>query len=119
VRARLPVWSFLGWTLFVWVSRIRNIVADDDLSTGGMLWRLAAAVLFVALAVAVIVVERRQGQRGHVLLGFLAFWTIGWWSIRGIGIILDDRSVGFTVVHTVLMLVSIGLAMWAWQRRDG
>ena len=31
---------------------------------------------------------------------------------------LDNHDVGFKVVHTILMVVSIGVAMWAWRRRD-
>ena len=47
-------------------------------------------------------------------------WTVGWWTIRGVGILLDgNHETGFKVVHTVLMVVSIALAMWAWARRDG
>ncbi|MEQ8840068.1 MAG: hypothetical protein RIB98_03735 [Acidimicrobiales bacterium] len=120
MRIRIPILGFLVWTVFVWVGRIRNIVSDDDLSGGAMAWRLGAAVLFVMLALAVFVVGR-QGERISVaLLGVLVVWTIGWWSIRGVGILLDgNHEIGFKVVHTVLMIVSIGLAMWAWARRDG
>ena len=36
----------------------------------------------------------------------------GVWLVRGTGIALGDRALGFKVVHTVLALVSIGLAGW-------
>ena len=114
---RLPVLAFLVWTLLVWTSRIRNVLADDDLTTGGRTWRLAAAIAFVLLGVATAV-EWRRGRLGRVL-AVLVGWTVVWWSVRGIGIIVDDHDLGFTVVHTVLMVVSIGLAMWAWTRRAG
>jgi peptidoglycan/LPS O-acetylase OafA/YrhL len=119
MRTRLPVLSFLGWTFLVWVSRIRNIIEDDKLTSGGQAWRLAAAGVFVAFAVAVFTARRRRSSRATLLLGALAVWTTGWWSIRGVGILLDDNhEAGFKVVHTILMIVSIGLAMWAWSRRD-
>lgn len=119
MRARLPVLALVGWTLFVWVTRMNNIVHDDDLSTGGMAWRLGAAAIFVALAVAVAVSLRLAPTRMAPILGVLVVWTVGWWLVRGVGILLDDHDAGFKVVHTILMLVSIGVAMWAWQRRDG
>jgi hypothetical protein len=43
----------------------------------------------------------------------LIIWTVGFWLVRGIGIMVDDHTLGFTVVHTVLMVISIGLAVIA------
>jgi hypothetical protein len=119
MRTRLPVGIFLVWTFVVWVGRIRNIVADDELSAGGRIWRLGAAFVFLVLAAAVPLARRAGGSRSNVVLGVLVAWTVGWWLVRGIGIVLDDHDLGFTVVHTVLMIVSILLAMWAWRRRGG
>lgn len=112
MRRRLPLILLVVWTLLVWSSRIRNVLQDDDLSGFGTAWRLGAAALFLVLAVAAAV-------RTRPWLAVLVAWTVGWWLVRGIGILVDDHDVGFKVVHTVLMVVSIGLAMWAWQRRDG
>jgi len=120
MRIRLPVLALIGWTLVVWVGRIRNIVADDDLSGLGRAWRLGAAGFFVAMGLVVLLAWWRRSSQARVLLGVLAAWTVGWWSVRGIGILLDpNHAAGFKVVHTILMIVSIGLAMWAWARRDG
>jgi len=120
MRARIPVLLFLGWTFLVWASRVRNIIDDEKLSSGGQAWRLAAAAVFVVLALVVFVARLRQWGAATSLLGGLVVWTTGWWSVRGVGILLDgNHAVGFKVVHTVLMIVSIGLAMWAWTRRDG
>ncbi|MDG2028047.1 MAG: hypothetical protein P8J50_13145 [Acidimicrobiales bacterium] len=116
---RVALISLLTWTLLVWTSRIRNVVADDDLTTGGRTWRIAAAVVFIVLALAVIAVWRRAPGRLTPVLGVLVAWTCAWWLIRGVGIIVDDHTLGFTIVHTILMVVSIGLAMWAWALRDG
>lgn len=116
----LAVRLLLAWTLLVWVSRIRNVLADDDLTSGGRAWRLGAAALFVVLALLVLVARRRDGSRATALLGVLVAWTVGWWTVRGLGILIDgDHDVGFKIIHTVLMIVSIGLAMWAWRRRGG
>lgn len=114
----LPRLVLIGWTLFVWTSRIRNVLADEDLSTTGRTWRIGAAVLFIVLAGAYAISLRRSVSWGRSALAALVLWTVGWWSIRGIGILLDDHPADFKVVHTVLMVISIGLAMWAWQSRD-
>ena len=120
MRNRLAVPLLLGWTFFVWISRIRNILDDDDLSGAGRAWRLGAAALFVVLAAVVLVARRRRSPRATALLAGLVVWTIGWWAIRGIGILVDgNHDAGFKLVHTILMIVSIALAMWAWTRRDG
>lgn len=120
MRSRLPVLAFLAWTFFVWASRVRLILSDDGLSDAGRAWRLGVAGLFVAFAVVVLVARQRRSIRSTALLGGLVVWTTGWWSVRGIGILVDgNHAVGFKVVHTVLMIASIGLAMWAWTRRDG
>ena len=120
MHARLAVPLLVAWTLLVWIGRIRNVLADDELSGGGRAWRLGAALLFVLLASAVFVARRRSSAQAAGLLAGLVVWTIGWWSVRGIGILLDgSHDAGFKVVHTVLMIVSIAVAVWAWARRDG
>lgn len=117
---RLVVPLFVGWTLVVWIGRIRNILGDDELSTGGRTWRIGAAVLFVLLALAVLVTRRLARPEARAVLAALVLWTIGWWSVRGVGILLDaSHDTGFKVVHTVLMVGSIAFAVWAWARRDG
>ncbi len=42
-------------------------------------------------------------------------WTVAVWVVRIPMIALDDRSVGFKVVHAVLGLISIGLAAVVWR----
>ena len=114
----LPLIPLLIWTLFVWSSRIRNVWTDEDLSTGGQVLRTGYAVVFLAFGMSLVVMLWRRrpepldafGQR--VLVVFLA-WTVGFWLIRGIGIIIDDHTASFTVIHTILMIISIGLAGWA------
>jgi len=116
---RVPVLTLVGWTLFVWATRVRNIIGDDELVGGARAWRLSVAVLFVVFAVALLAVRRLWPVRSIVVLGPFVVFTIGYWLVRGTGIILEDHDLGFTIVHTILMVVSIGLAMWAWRRRAG
>ncbi|GJM37396.1 MAG: hypothetical protein DHS20C19_07630 [Acidimicrobiales bacterium] len=115
---RIALLAFLTWTVLVWTSRIRNVLADDDLSAGGTTLRLVAAAAFVLLGV-LVALQWRRGGRLDRILAVLVLWTVVWWSVRGIGIIVDDHELGFTIVHTILGVVSIGLAMWAWARRAG
>ena len=119
MRARLPVIGFVVWTVLVWIGRIGNVIADDDLSAAGAAWRIAVAVAFVVLGLAVFVARLRGADGATRLLAVLVACTVGWWLVRGVGTLVDDDDVGFKVVHTVLMVVSIGLAGWAWRRRDG
>ena len=108
------VWFLVVWTFLVWTSRVRNIMADDGLSSTGRAIRVAIAVSFVTLAVGTTVglVRRRLDRRW---LTALVGWTILVWTVRGVGILLDDWNVGFKVVHTVLAIISIGLAVWCGQ----
>lgn len=113
IRDRLPPTPLLvlvGWTVFLWISRLRNVLADDDLTAFGTAWRIGVVVVFVVLAVF---------AAGGRLVGVLIAWTVGYWLVRGGGILLDDdHDAGFKAIHTVLMVVSIGLAMWAWRTRS-
>jgi hypothetical protein len=102
--ARRVLLVLVVWTLVIWLSRLRNIWTDDDLSSGGQMARTVVALVFVGLAVV-------AWWRPALAPGF-AVWTIGYWSVRGVQIVLNDHPVGFTVVHTVLALISIGLAGW-------
>ena len=116
---RSPIAWLVAWTLFVWVTRTRNILGDDELSTAAAAWRLAVSVLFVALAAGVVVARRTGQPDPGAALAVFVVWTIGYWLVRGVQIIAADHDLGFTAVHTVLMVVSIALAAWAWSERAG
>ena len=118
-RDNLAVPILVAWTAFVWISRLRNVLGNDDLSSAAELWRIAVVVVFVALAGGALWAWRSRDDepgRSRWPLRVLCVWTVGFWTVRGVGIVLDDHTVGFTVVHTVLMAISIGLAVWAWPR---
>lgn len=112
---RFPVLVLVGWTLFLWVSRLRNVFADDDLSTSGVVWRVLVVVVFVAFAGAVIAALRSGRPPLRQAVQALALWTVLFWLVRGTAILIDDHEASFKVVHGVLMAVSIGAATWAWS----
>jgi hypothetical protein len=117
---RLAVPLLGGWTVFLWASRIRNVLIADELSAGGQTWRIVVALVFLVLGGAVLWAwhdRRDEPVRSKWALGTLCVWTVGFWIVRGGGIIVDDHTLGFTLIHTVLMILSIGLAGWAWPRR--
>lgn len=105
----LPLLTLIGWTFFVWVSRLRNVFGNDELSGWGTSWRIGVVVVFVALASLAV---------NGLLVGLFVGWTIAYWIVRGGGILVEDHSAGFKAIHTVLMVVSIGLAMWVWRSRN-
>lgn len=104
-----PVLALVAWSVFLWLSRLRNVLGNDDLTGWGTAWRVIVVAVFVGLAIA--------AWTGR-LVTVLVVWTVAFWVVRGGGILLDDHDIGFTLVHTALMAVSIGLAMWVWRTRD-
>ncbi len=105
----LPVLTLIGWTLLVWMSRARTVVDNGDLSTWGTSWRIGVVVVFLALA--------SLAARDR-MIGLFVAWTIVYWVVRGGGLLITEHSIGFKAIHTVLMVVSIGLAMWVWRSRN-
>ncbi|MGD9798393.1 MAG: hypothetical protein AB7H43_00185 [Acidimicrobiia bacterium] len=86
------------WTLVVWATRVRNVVAD-----GGGAGELLVPVGLTALAVAALV-DRRRGA------SVLAAATVAVWGVRLPLLLAHDHPGPFKVVHAVLAVVSIGLA---------
>lgn len=117
-----PVGVLVGWTLFVWAGRVRNVVSDPSLHGPDRTGPLVLAGSFVVLAVvvaALLVVDRRSAwsHRREALglaVGALAAWTVGVWVVRVTAIALwGGHPVGFVAVHTVLGVVSVVVAAWA------
>ena len=109
--------------MFVWTTRIRNIWTDDGLELSAQIGRTALALAFTILAVVAVVGWWRE-RAGHAwtwarrwMTAFAAF-TIAVWTVRGVQIALADHEVAFIVVHSVLAVVSIVLAVWAWRSSD-
>jgi hypothetical protein len=118
---------FLAWTGFVWIGRIRNALTDVGLVGSEKVAPivLAASFLVPAALLAVAWVRSLRSRRSlerwaGVLLVVLAVWTTGLWVVRAVDIAaFGEWSIGFVVVHTVLAVVSIGLAVWAVLAQRG
>ncbi len=107
------------WTIVIWGSRLRNILADDELTGGALALALVIAVGFVVLAFGLLasLLKRPVWHRG--LLGVLVVAGIVRWTVRGPLILISDEwEVGFKVVHTLLWLVTVALSVAAWRERD-
>jgi hypothetical protein len=106
----------VAWTWFLWGSRIRNISGNETLSGTGQFVRILIAIVFLAFGfvIAVRMWQRRSDTftpADRTLLMVFVVWSVGFWLARGIGIIVDDHTVAFIAVHTVLMVISIALAL--------
>lgn len=111
----------VAWTLFVWVGRIRNALADDELATGERMAVLVLCASFLVPTLALVVsLLRNRGavtEVGRWLVVALLGWSSVFWAWRVGGLLLGgDRGVGFVVVHAVLAVVSVTLwaiSLWA------
>lgn len=120
-RAAFAVGSFLLWTLFVWVGRVRNALGDPGLDDRGRSGPLLLALSFVVpsllLVAGLVVAQRRRrslAPAASTLLRVLVAWTAVLWLFRAGDIVLtSDEGVAFVVVHVVLAVVSIALGAWA------
>jgi peptidoglycan/LPS O-acetylase OafA/YrhL len=98
-----------AWSILVWAGRLRNMVADDELALG----RGALAASFVVGGLLVLWAAIRRARWLPVAVRAVAWWTIGVWILRGIGILLADHPAEFEIVHTALAVISIGIAVLA------
>ncbi|HEX2046230.1 MAG TPA: hypothetical protein VHF27_00595 [Acidimicrobiales bacterium] len=53
------------WTIFIWVTRIRNILGDDAHSTGFKVVHSLLALVSVAFAIAILRVASRNRRRAR------------------------------------------------------
>jgi hypothetical protein len=87
-----------GWTLLVWIGRVRNIVDAD-----GATAELVVPLLLVVLGVATLVRPARFAP-------LLALVTAIVWLVRLPLLLVHDHTAAFVVVHLVLAAVSLTLA---------
>lgn len=110
-RARASRRILIGWTLFLWASRLRMVLVNDELDGWGLAVRATVVAVFVGLAVLV-------GLRATpTTLALLVWWTIGYWLVRGGAIMVGSEDATFKLVHAALMVVSLATAVWAWAAR--
>ena len=102
-----------AWTVFVWTTRIRNVLGDDELDSGAKAGRVALSLSFTLLAGLVVWAALRHRDRLRPAVLLLAGWTVLVWAVRSIGIVGGGHSTAFVVVHLVLAVVSIGLSWLA------
>jgi hypothetical protein len=110
---------FAGWTLFVWVGRIRNLAQEPGPIAEASRWSLLGSVAFTVLGLLLLATSasaRLGSGRGPLrpVVAALGALTTGVWVVRALDIALGDHSIGFVVVHLVLAVVSIGLAVASW-----
>jgi hypothetical protein len=114
LRLALPELALAAWTLFVWVGRIRNILADDTLEGYGRVWRLGMAGGLSALAVAVlaaILIRPITAGPVRALAASLAGVSSAIWIVRGLDIAVGAHELGFKVIHTILAVVTVALSV--------
>jgi hypothetical protein len=54
-----------AWTVFIWVTRIRNILGDETRSTGFKAVHTVLALVSVAVAIAILGVASRNRRRAR------------------------------------------------------
>ncbi len=105
------MYAFAAWTVFVWTTRVRNIVEDDGSSLDLV---LAAALAVLGVAVALVAWRARARQAPVVAVAVGA--TLLAWAIRTPMILLDSQwGAAFKAVHSALAIVSVVLALAAWR----
>jgi len=109
------LWVLAGSTLLVWIIRIYNLFNDNEISNGERIWRLLVAVIFLLAAMAVVKVLigswRDRNILNSLLVPAFCIWTITFWLVRSVGILIADHEAGFKIVHACIAVVFILLAL--------
>jgi hypothetical protein len=102
-----------AWSLFLWATRIRNALGDDDLSGAETAWAVGVAVAFTLGALALLLAAVRRPALVPTVR-VVAGVTAVYWPVRVVLIAFGGHDAAFVAVHTVLGIVSVALAVWAW-----
>jgi hypothetical protein len=116
----------VGWSLFVWATRIGNAWSDHHASLASKWGATLLSASFVGFAVAGIVLLARAWRRtdrgwspGEALvLRAFAAWTVVVWLVFGTIILVHHHPAAFKAVHVTLGLISIGLSVALWRSTD-
>jgi hypothetical protein len=104
-------WSvaFGAWTVFVWGTRIRTAVGDDDMNGAAQAAVVLWALALVAAGVAVAVTRRRDVVRAVLAL------TVASWAVSAVSMLTGGRGAAFVAVHLTLAAISVGLGVGAYR----
>ena len=109
------LWIFAGSTLLVWIIRVYNLFEDNEISNGERVWSLLVSTVFLLAAIAVIKIlvgswRDRNIKKSRLITAF-CIWTVTFWIVRAVGILIADHGAGFKIVHACLAIVFILLAL--------
>lgn len=119
VRTWPAVAALCGWTAFLWITRIKNALGDADMSTGGKVIAVVTSFAFLGAAAALAYLHLRNRAEARRAAAAFALVSILYWLVRATTIVVRDHSIGFTVVHTVLALITVGLGVWVLRSASG
>ena len=109
------LWIFAGSTLLVWIIRVYNLFEDNEISNGERVWSLLVSTVFLLAAIAVIKILvgswRDRNIKKYRLITAFCIWTVTFWIVRSVGILIADHGAGFKIVHACLAIVFILLAL--------
>ncbi|MCB1030746.1 MAG: hypothetical protein KDA95_05370 [Acidimicrobiales bacterium] len=120
-----PVAVFCGITLLIWTNRIWLAwTNDEDTVAEKLVWSLPITLFVIAAAVLGLAlvrgVERDEKWFVQAIRIFAAATAI-YWAVRVPIIWANDHGLepreelGFKLVHSVLAVVSVGPALFAWR----
>ena len=109
------LWIFAASTLLVWIIRVYNLFEDNEISNGERVWSLLVSTVFLLAAIAVIKIlvgswRDRNIKKSRLITAF-CIWTVTFWIVRSVGILIADHGAGFKIVHACLAIVFILLAL--------
>ncbi len=100
------LWVFACLTLLAWTTRIYNLFEDNEVSNGERIWSLLVAAIFLSAAMAVIKILvgswRDRNIKNSRLIPAFCIWTVTFWIVRSVGILIADHEAGFKIVHVLL-----------------
>lgn len=100
------LWVFACLTLLAWTTRIYNLFEDNEVSNGERIWSLLVAAIFLLAAMAVIKILvgswRDRNIKNSRLIPAFCIWTVTFWIVRSVGILIADHEAGFKIVHVLL-----------------
>ena len=109
------LWVLVASTLLVWIIRIYNLLNDNEISNGERIWSLLVAAIFLLAAMAVVKVLvgnwRDRNLLNFRLVPAFCIWTVTFWIVRSVGILIADHEAGFKIVHACIAVVFILLAL--------